>query len=140
MSDDAPTAAATPTLEALRIRLAQFAAARDWEQFHSPKNLAMALIAETAELVEHFQWLTPEQSDRLADERRDEVASELADILIYLVRIADRLDIDLLQAAFAKMQVNERRYPAALVRGDARRAAEYSAEEREAPRRGREQP
>ena len=131
------------SLEALRRRVAEFAAARDWEQFHTPKNLAMALIAEAAELVEHFQWLTPEQSRSLPADKRDEVAAELADILIYLVRTADRLDVDLLDAAFAKMQANERRYPAALVRGDARRAGDYPAEERErhaGESRGRDDP
>ena len=133
-------------LERLRRRIAEFAAARDWEQFHTPKNLAMALIAEAAELIEHFQWLTPEQSAELPADTRAEVAAELADILIYLTRMADRLDVDLLDAAFAKMDANESRYPAALVRGDARRANEYPAEERArhaaggAPDRGRDDP
>ncbi len=114
-----------PDLEALRQTVAAFAAARDWDQFHSPKNLAMALIAEAAELVEHFQWLTEAQSEQLHRDKRFAVAEELADILIYLVRIADRLGIDLLQAAEQKMHKNERRYPAEKVRGDARRAEEY---------------
>ncbi len=112
-------------LEQLRRRLAAFAAERDWEQFHSPKNLSMALIAEAAELVEHFQWLSEEQSASLGDKKLQEVGEELADILIYLVRVADRLDIDLLQAADRKIAINERRYPAERVRGDARRASEY---------------
>ena len=113
------------SLEQLRARLAGFARERDWEQFHSPKNLAMALIGEAAEVVEHFQWLTQEQSSRLPPDKREEVALELADILIYLVRMADQLDIDLLASARRKIQVNENRYPAARVRGDARRASEY---------------
>jgi NTP pyrophosphatase (non-canonical NTP hydrolase) len=112
-------------LEQLRIRVAGFAAARDWEQFHSPKNLSMALIAEAAELVEHFQWLTEDQSQRLPDIKRAAVAEELADILIYLVRIADRLGVDLLAAADQKMRNNEHRYPVAKVKGDARKASEY---------------
>ena len=112
-------------LDALRRRLADFAAARDWERFHSPKNLAMALIAEAAELVEHFQWLTEEQSQELEPERRQQVRLELADILIYLVRIADRLQVDLLAAAADKIALNERRYPVERVRGSARRAEEY---------------
>lgn len=120
-----PVAVADEDLERLRQELARFAAARDWEQFHTPKNLAMALIAEAAELVEHFQWLTPEQSAELASDKREAVAHELADILLYLVRMADRLDIDLLRAAFDKLALNERRYPAEQVRGDARRAGEY---------------
>jgi NTP pyrophosphatase (non-canonical NTP hydrolase) len=112
-------------LESLRRALAAFAAERDWDQFHSPKNLAMALIAECAELIEHFQWLTAEQSAELAAEKKAAVRLELADILIYLVRIADKLDIDLLAAARDKVTINEERYPAEQVRGDARRASEY---------------
>ncbi len=112
-------------LERLRRSLAQFAAARDWDQFHSPKNLAMALIAEAAELVEHFQWLTEEQSRTLAEERRRAVSMELADILIYLVRVADKLGVDLIASAEAKMVINEHRYPVHKVRGDVRRAQEY---------------
>ncbi|MDX2312853.1 MAG: nucleotide pyrophosphohydrolase [Gammaproteobacteria bacterium] len=112
-------------LEALRLRVAAFAAARDWDQFHAPKNLAMALIAECAELVEHFQWLSAEDSAALTEEKRAAVRLELADVLIYLVRIADKLDVDLLDAAQEKIAINEKRYPAAQVRGDARRASEY---------------
>jgi len=112
-------------LETLRQRLAEFAAMRDWDQFHSPKNLAMALIAEAAELVEHFQWLSEEQSRQLSPEKKQAVSHEIADILIYLIRIADKLDIDLITAAEAKIQINETRYPVDLVKGDARRAEEY---------------
>jgi NTP pyrophosphatase (non-canonical NTP hydrolase) len=113
------------SLEYLNARLKAFAQARDWEQFHSPKNLSMALIAECAELVEHFQWLTEEQSYNLPEAKREAVTLELADILIYLVRTAERLDIDLLAAAERKIAINEARYPAERVKGDARRAAEY---------------
>lgn len=113
------------SMETLRQQLAEFARLRDWEQFHSPKNLSMALIAEAAELVEHFQWLTEEQSSQLPADKREEVRLELADIQIYLIRIADRLGIDLLQAARDKLVINEQRYPVERVRGDARRAAEY---------------
>ena len=112
-------------LEALRQRVAAFAAARDWDQFHAPKNLAMALIAECAELVEHFQWLSEEQSASLTQAKKAAVRLELADILIYLVRISDKLNIDLLAAAGEKIALNEKRYPAEKVRGDARRAGEY---------------
>lgn len=112
-------------LESLRQRLAEFAAERDWDQFHAPKNLAMALIAECAELVEHFQWLNEDQSAALSPEKRAAVRLEIADILIYLVRIADKLNIDLLAAAWEKIAINEERYPAEQVRGDARRANEY---------------
>ena len=113
------------SLAHLEQRLLDFARARDWEQFHSPKNLTMALIAECAELVEHFQWLSEEQSTNLAADKKQQVALEMADILIYLVRCAQRLDIDLLQAADRKININEARYPAHKVRGDARRADEY---------------
>lgn len=113
------------SLETLTRRLRAFAAERDWEQFHSPKNLSMALIAEAAELVEHFQWLTQAQSAALDTEKQREVALELADILIYTVRCADRLGIDVLQAARDKIAINEQRFPVERVRGDARRATEY---------------
>jgi len=113
------------TLINLRARLAEFAAQRDWDQFHSPKNLAMALIAEAAELVEHFQWLSAEQSQRLPAKKLAEVRLELADIFIYLIRIADKLDVDLVSAAIDKIAINEQRYPVDRVRGDARRAEEY---------------
>ena len=113
------------SLDELNDRLVAFARARDWEQFHSPKNLAMALIAECAELVEHFQWLTEEQSYALPPDKKDEVALEMADILIYLMRCAERLDVDLLAAAQRKIALNEARYPVERVRGDARRASEY---------------
>ena len=112
-------------LEHLRDRLRTFAAARDWDQFHSPKNLAMALIVEAAELVEHFQWLTETESAALPPEKRAAVADELADALIYVVRIADRLDVDLLAAVTAKMARNEAKYPVDRVKGSARKYTEY---------------
>ena len=112
-------------LRALQQRLAAFAAARDWEQFHSPKNLAMALSVEAAELVEEFQWLTEAESKALDAERHERVRLELADVFIYLLRMADRLDVDLLRAADDKMALNERKYPADRVRGDARKYTEY---------------
>ena len=109
----------------LNRRLAEFAQARDWEQFHSPKNLSMALIAEAAELVEHFQWLSEEQSESLPAEKLEEVRMELADIQIYLMRIAERLGVDLLAAVEEKIAINERRYPVEKVKGSAKRASEY---------------
>jgi NTP pyrophosphatase (non-canonical NTP hydrolase) len=112
-------------LAALSFRLLAFARERDWEQFHSPKNLSMALAGECGELLEHFQWLTEAQSADLAPDKRREVAHELADILIYVVRLCQRLDIDPIAAAYEKIAINEGRYPAHRVRGDARRAAEY---------------
>lgn len=109
----------------LKQRLRAFAQARDWERFHSPKNLSMALIAEAAELVEHFQWLNEQQSADLPPEKRRDVAHELADILIYLVRLADRLDIDLAHAVDEKIRINEQRYPADAVRGQAKKYSDY---------------
>ena len=113
------------SLDNLNQRLIAFAQERDWEQFHSPKNLSMALIAETAELVEHFQWLSEEESYRLDAAKREAVAMEMADILIFLLRCAERLDIDLVESAWKKIDINESRYPAERVRGDSRRASEY---------------
>lgn len=107
------------SLEDIRARLRSFAQARDWEQFHSPKNLAMALVAEAGELVEAFQWLTEAQSEALSDAQREAVEREMADVLLYLVRLADRLDVDLLKAAERKIELNETKYPAELVRGRA---------------------
>lgn len=115
----------TDSLDQLNHRLASFARARDWEPFHSPKNLSMALIAEAAELVEHFQWLTQAESAALPADRHEAVRMELADILIYLVRLGERLDIDLIRAAHDKMDLNETRFPVDRVRGLARRASEY---------------
>ena len=112
-------------LDQLRERLAAFAAERDWGRFHSPKNLVMALTVECAELAEHFQWLTAEQSQELSAQKWQEVRLELADVLIYLIRLSDQLGVNLLEAAHEKIAINEKRYPAERVRGDARRAAEY---------------
>jgi NTP pyrophosphatase (non-canonical NTP hydrolase) len=117
----------TDSLDRLDARLLAFARVRDWEQFHSPKNLAMALAGEAGELLEHFQWLTEQQSETLDEAQRRAVAHELADILIYLIRLAQRLDVDLIAAANEKIAINEARYPAERVRGDARRAGEYGS-------------
>lgn len=104
------------SLDELRKRLRAFARARDWERFHSPKNLSMALIVEAAELLEHFQWLTEEQSAHLPPEARRAVEEELADVLIYLVRLSDLLGVDLIEAAQRKIALNEKKYPADEVR------------------------
>ena len=109
------------SLNGLRDRLRAFAAERDWEPFHTPKNLAMALSVEAAELLEHFQWLTPEASMQLDPEMRAGVREELADVLLYLVRLADRLDVDLIEAAHDKMRLNALRYPIARARGSSRK-------------------
>ena len=108
----------------LQARLASFAEERQWEPFHTPKNLTMALSGEVGELVEIFQWLTAEQSATVMDgPRAGDVADELADVFIYLLRLADILDVDLLEAARAKLDRNERRFPPAAVRGRADVAA-----------------
>ena len=112
-------------IDQLKLRLREFAAARDWDQFHSPKNLSMALIAEAAELVEHFQWLTEVQSAKLKPDKLAAVEAELADIFIYLIRTADKLDIDLIAAAKKKIEHNEQKYPVAQVRGSAKKYTEY---------------
>ncbi len=113
------------SLDDLNARLLHFARERDWEQFHSPKNLVMALAGEVGELTEHFQWLTEAQSANLDPDKRQRVGEELADCLIYLVRLSERLGIDPIAAAYRKIAINERRYPVERVQGDARRAEEY---------------
>jgi dCTP diphosphatase len=107
------------TLSELRTLVANFVASRDWQQFHSPKNLAMSVAIEAAELMEHFQWLTVEQSRAVAmqPEKLGEVADELADILCYSLALANELQIDVSEAVRSKMVKNERKYPAAEYRG-----------------------
>ena len=112
-------------LEELRDRLREFVRERDWEQFHSPKNLAMAMIVEAAELVEHFQWLTEAQSKELTPEKREQVSHEIADTFVYLLRMADVLGIDLIEAANAKITLNGKKYPADKVRGSNAKYTEY---------------
>jgi NTP pyrophosphatase (non-canonical NTP hydrolase) len=112
-------------IQAIQNELETFAAERDWNQFHSPKNLAMALSVEVSELLEHFQWLTQEQSARPDAGTLGSVATEIADIQIYLLRLADKLGIDIESAVELKMQDNERKYPADRVRGSAAKYTEY---------------
>ena len=111
-------------LQSLRDALRRFAAERDWEKFHSPKNLASALLVESAELLEHFQWLTEAQSAVLDASTRAKVREELADVLLYLIRLADRLDMDLLSAAQDKIALNAAKYPAEKARGVATKYSE----------------
>ena len=108
----------------IKLRVRQFAEDRDWEQFHSPKNLSMALSAEAAKIVEHFQWLTEEQRKNLPKEKLEEVETELADTLLYLIQLADKLDIDLIKAAESKIEVNEQKYPVDKARGNAKKYTE----------------
>ena len=109
------------SLQDLARALDQFAAARDWQQFHSPKNLASALIVEAAELLEHFQWATEQQSRALSAEQRAAVGAEMADVLLYLVQLGNALGIDPVAAAQAKLQLNETRFPVERVRGHSRK-------------------
>jgi dCTP diphosphatase len=104
-------------LDELRERLRAFVRERDWEQFHAPKNLVMAMIVEAAELVEHFQWVTEQESRELTAEKRAEVEQEIADTFIYLLRLADVLGVDLIDAAHRKMDRNAQKYPAEKARG-----------------------
>jgi NTP pyrophosphatase (non-canonical NTP hydrolase) len=113
------------TLALLRELTRSFAAERDWQQFHTPKNLAMALSVEVAELVEHFQWLPTGALDELDERKREGVRHELADVLLYLVQLADKMGVDLREAALEKMRMNAEKYPAQVVRGDARKYDEY---------------
>ena len=109
------------SLNTLAAQLAQFANDREWHQFHSPKNLASALVVESAELLEHFQWMTEDQSRNLPPAKRDAVASEMADVLLYLVQLATALNVDLLDAASAKLLLNEERYPVEQAKGTSKK-------------------
>jgi len=120
MNED-PTDASVDPLRELARALRRFADERDWDQFHAPKNLAMALSVEAAELLEHFQWLGEEESRRLPPEALAKVGEEMADVLLYLVRLADKLGVDLAQVARRKMQLNAQKYPADLARGSSRK-------------------
>jgi len=113
------------SLAELRAKINAFVHERDWEQFHSPKNLVMAMIVEAAELVEHFQWDTLEDSYQLTPEKREQVSHELADTFVYLLRIAEVLKIDLLDAANAKILLNAKKYPVDKARGSNAKYTEY---------------
>lgn len=123
--DTTPSSPSSDTLTELRERTRAFARERDWEQFHTPKNLAMALSVEVAELAEHFQWLHTGADAELDDAKRTGIRHELADVLLYLVQLADKTGVDLRAAALEKMALNAAKYPADRVRGDARKSTEY---------------
>ena len=112
-------------LDQTRDKLREFAKERDWDKFHSPKNLAMALSAEAGELVEHFQWLSESDSFRLDPTTKADVEMEIADVLLYLVRISDRLNVDLPTAVARKLAINQAKYPKERVRGSAKKYTEY---------------
>jgi NTP pyrophosphatase (non-canonical NTP hydrolase) len=113
------------SLDTLRLRIREFARARAWESYHTPKNLVMALSVEAAELLEPFQWLTPEQSQHLNADQHEAVRQEIADVLIYLTRLADLLDIDLLEAAADKLALNARKYPIEKSHGNATKSTDF---------------
>jgi dCTP diphosphatase len=111
----------TDSLRDLAQELDQFAEDRDWRQFHSPKNLASALVVEAGELLEHFQWMTEAQSRELAPDKRDAVGAELADVLLYLIQLATALSIDPVAAAQTKLKLNELKYPVNRARGNSKK-------------------
>ena len=115
-------------LLAVRDLLRQFVDERDWSRFHSPKNLATALSVEASELLEPFQWLQSGEKSELADDRLTAIRHEMADVLTYLVMLADRLDVDLYAAVLEKIELNRAKYPAHKVRGDSRKYSEYDPE------------
>jgi len=115
-----------PAIEELMLKLKEFAQARDWEQFHSPKNLSMALSVEASELLEHFQWMTEVQSSELTPQRQAAVAFEMADIFIFLLRLSDQLGVDLIEMTKRKMEINEKRYPVEKVKGSSKKYSEYN--------------
>ena len=112
-------------LDQLATCLRKFANERDWEQFHSPKNLAMALSVETAELLEHFQWMTEVESAKPTPEKLQQIQEEIGDVLIYLTRFADKLGIDPLDAAYKKLEINRQKYPVEKARGSAKKYSEF---------------
>ena len=112
-------------LEAIKERLREYTKEREWEQFHSPKNLSMALSVESSELLEIFQWKTEEASFKLSEQELENTADELADIFVYCLMISDKLGVDLLTATEAKITKNEQKYPAEKVRGSAKKYTEY---------------
>ena len=121
------------TIESLTQALRRFAAERDWDQFHSPKNLAAALTVEAAELLEHFQWLTEEQSRNLPADKRAAVSHEIADVLLYLLQIADKLQIDVVAAANEKLALNAAKYPVEHARGSSMKYNELPAQDKVDP-------
>lgn len=123
--DDSMLGREDPRMEDLRDTIGVFVGKRDWDKFHSPKNLAMALSVEVAEIVEHFQWLTQEESRNLPPEKLAEVREEIGDVMIYLTELAEKLGLDPIEAAKNKLKINDQKYPANLVKGKASKYTEY---------------
>src|ERR1700730_10232928 len=118
--EDAKPQSGVDRIERLRRDLRRFAADRNWEQFHTPKNLAIAISVEAAELLEHFQWLTSEQSEKLSERGIGRRRLELADVLLSLLSLSDKLGVDLVAAAFEKIEINAKKYPIELAKGTAK--------------------
>lgn len=116
-----PHAGRQDSLQKLRDALRRFATDRDWDQFHSPKNLAIALSVEAAELLEHFQWLSDAEAAGITPAMRAKVREELADVFLYLIRLADKLEVDLISAAAEKIQINAAKYPIEKARGSSKK-------------------
>lgn len=116
------------TIEEISQKIRAFRDARDWAQFHNPKDMAIAISLESAELLEHFLWKTPEEVEERVKTNRDEIVDEIADIAVYLVELADNLGIDLLKAMDAKISKNAEKYPAEKVKGSSRKYSEYGEE------------
>jgi dCTP diphosphatase len=123
MSTDQYRSKIDPFLD-LREQLRRFSKERDWDQFHVPKNLAIALSVETAELLEHFQWLSEDESKCLPADKIEKIREELADVLLYLIRLADKLDVDLVTAANWKIKVNAQKYPTNKAKGTSKKYTE----------------
>lgn len=115
------------SINQLRARINQFVEARNWAQFHSPKNLAMAMIVEAGEVVEHFQWMTEQESRNLSDETKEKVGQELSDTFVYLLRIAEVCEIDLIKAANKKIDLNAEKYPIEKVKGSNAKYTTYQS-------------
>ncbi|MEQ8314872.1 MAG: nucleotide pyrophosphohydrolase [Gammaproteobacteria bacterium] len=113
------------TIDEIKEQLRKFADERDWEQFHSPKNLAMALSGEVGELCAEFQWLSEDQSKSLSAAQLKSIRHEIGDVLIYLIRLSDKLQIDLLDCAAKKLEINAKKYPVDEVKGSAKKYTEY---------------
>lgn len=113
------------SLDALRARINNFVTERDWVQFHSPKNLAMAMIVEAGEVVEHFQWMTEAESRNLDAQTKEQVGQELSDTLVYLLRIAEVCGIDLIEAANKKIDLNAKKYPVEKCKGSNAKYTNY---------------
>lgn len=112
-------------IEQIKQKLRDFAEMREWNQYHSPKNLASAISVESAELLEIFQWLSEEESKNLTLKDKSKVEQEVADVFLYLIRLADKLDINLLNVAERKIAINEMKYPVELSKGNAKKYTEF---------------